>query len=293
MTENLPARQDDQPIIPRQAATDAQLIALWLHGRSINTQQAYEADVRRFLDHVGKPLHQITLGDLQAYADKLEADQLAPASRCRKLAAIKSLFAFGHKIGYLQFDVGRAVRIPGVRDTLSERILTEVEITRMIALEAQPRNHAILLCLYGSGIRVSELCGLRWRDCVDRADGGQITVMGKRDKTRTILLPSSVWSVIIGLRGEAADGDPVFKSRQGGSLTRSQVWRIVRRAARRAGIKKNVSPHFCRHAHGSHALDHGAPISLVQATLGHASVATTGRYLHARPGDSSSKYLPL
>jgi integrase/recombinase XerD len=232
-------------------------------------------------------------GDLQAYADKLEADQLAPASRCRKLAAIKSLFGFAHKIGYLQFDVGRPVRVPGVRDTLAERILTEVEITRMIALEIEPRNHALLLCLYGSGVRVSELCGLRWKDCVERNDGGQITVMGKRDKTRTVLLPPSVWSVIVGLRGERSENDPVFRSRQGGPLTRSQVWRIVRRSAKRAGIKKNVSPHFCRHAHGSHALDHGAPISLVQATLGHSSVATTGRYLHARPNDSSSKYLPL
>jgi len=67
----------------------------------------------------------------------------------------------------------------------------------------------------------------------------------------------------------------------------------VRKAARDAGILADVSPHFLRHAHASHALDRGAPIHLVQATLGHASVATTGKYLHARPTESSGKYLAV
>jgi integrase/recombinase XerD len=71
------------------------------------------------------------------------------------------------------------------------------------------------------------------------------------------------------------------------------VWRIVRAAAARAGISLAVSPHWLRHAHASHALDRGAPIHLVQATLGHASVATTGKYLHARPTDSSARYLAV
>jgi hypothetical protein len=68
---------------------------------------------------------------------------------------------------------------------------------------------------------------------------------------------------------------------------------IIRRAALRAGVAEGVSPHWLRHAHASHALDHGAPIHLVQATLGHSSVATTSRYLHARPGDSSARFLAL
>jgi integrase/recombinase XerD len=71
-----------------------------------------------------------------------------------------------------------------------------------------------------------------------------------------------------------------------------QVHRIVEAAAARAGLGAAVSAHWLRHAHASHALDRGAPISLVQTTLGHASVATTGRYLHARPRDSSARYLP-
>ncbi len=88
-------------------------------------------------------------------------------------------------------------------------------------------------------------------------------------------------------------GRAVFVSRKGSPLSTSQALRIVRKAAVRAGIDKNVSPHRLRHCHGSHALDRGAAVHLVQATLGHGSVATTGRYLHARPTESSSKYLAV
>jgi site-specific recombinase XerD len=77
------------------------------------------------------------------------------------------------------------------------------------------------------------------------------------------------------------------------SLHPSMVERIVTKAAQRAGVEGKVSPHWLRHSHATHALERGAPIHLVQATLGHASVATTGRYLHARPTDSSSKYLAV
>ncbi|MBV8589619.1 MAG: tyrosine-type recombinase/integrase [Acetobacteraceae bacterium] len=84
-----------------------------------------------------------------------------------------------------------------------------------------------------------------------------------------------------------------IRSAKGGALDPSQVHRIVKAAAARAGLPAAVSAHWLRHAHASHALDRGAPIHLVQATLGHSSVATTGRYLHARPNDSSSRYLAL
>jgi integrase/recombinase XerD len=95
------------------------------------------------------------------------------------------------------------------------------------------------------------------------------------------------------LRGEAGPDAPVFRSAKGGALDPSQVHRIVKAAAARAGLPAAVSAHWLRHAHASHALDRGAPIHLVQATLGHSSVATTGRYLHARPNDSSSRYLAV
>ena len=131
--------------------------------------------------------------------------------------------------------------------------------------------------------------------CSGKGEGaGQITVFGKGGKTRVVLLSHDTWAELIALEGEDGADDPVFASRKGkGHLHPSQVNRIVRAAGKRAGIEAPVSPHWLRHAHASHALDRGAPIHLVQATLGHASVATTGKYLHARPEDSSARYLGI
>jgi integrase/recombinase XerD len=275
----------------RQAETDQQLIELWLHGRSRHTQRAYRADAALFLGAVEKPLHRITLGDLQGFADQLGNAGLEPSSVHRKMSAVKSLFAFGHRLGYLPFDVARPLRLPALKDQLAERILDETDVLRMIALEGMPRNKAILLTLYAGGFRVSEVCSLKWSDLQRRDSAGQITVFGKGGKTRTVLIPESVWNALMSLRGEASDSAPVFRSRKGGHLDESQVWRVVRKASERAGIDKDVSCHWLRHAHASHALDHGAPIHLVQATLGHSSISTTGRYLHARPTESSGNYL--
>lgn len=278
----------------RQADSDEQLIQLWLHGRGEGTRTVYQGDSDAFLAFVAKPLHQITLGDIQAFADELGQRGLRPATRNRKLSVVKSLFAFGHKIGYLTFDVARPVRAVKEKDRLVERILDEGQVQRMLALESHPRNHVLLTLLYAAGLRVSELCLLKWSDLQSRdGAGGQITVFGKGQKTRHILLPVAVWTKLLTLRGDAPDDAPVFRSRKKGHLGPAQVWRIVRNAAVRAGIEKEVSCHWLRHAHASHSLDRGAAISLVQATLGHSSVATTGRYLHARPNDSSANYLGL
>jgi integrase/recombinase XerD len=243
----------------------------------------------------GKPLPLVTVSDLQRFADSLE--MLAPASRYRTLSAVKSVLAFGHRIGYLAFDVGRVLRLPAVRNRLAERILLEADLHRLLGLEPDPRNRAILTLLYASGVRVSELCGLSGRDLQPNGDGGQITVWGKGSVTRAVQLPASVWKVVNALRTPTAGADdPVFGSRKkkgGGRLGTVAVLRVVRQAAERAGIELPVSPHWLRHVHASHALDRGAAIHLVQSTLGHASITTTGRYLHARPKESSSRFLSI
>src|SRR4051812_6386981 len=277
---------------PEHASSDDHLIELWLHGRSSHTQRAYRTDVERFRAGAGKLLARVTLADLQEFANSL--GELSAASRYRALSAVKSLLAFGHRIGYLPFDVGRPLRLPGVQHRLAERILPESDVHRMLSLEPTARNRALLLLLYASGVRVSEVCGLCWRDVQPNGDGAQITVWGKGAKTRAIQLPESVAKLLTTLRGDVEDAVPVFRSRKhGAALKTVAVLRIVRQAARRAGIDLAVSPHWLRHAHASHALDRGAPIHLVQATLGHASITTTGRYLHARPKDSSSRFLAL
>lgn len=297
MISSVTEAEPDDVGLARQGShgCDEQVIAIWLHGRSVHTQRAYRADIERFLARAGKPLPAVTLADLQQFADSLSG--LAPASRYRTLSAIKSLLAFAHRTGYLPFDVGRALRLPAVRNQLAERILPEADLHRILSLEPDSRNRAILTLLYASGIRVSELCGLSWKDLQPNGEGGQISVFGKGGGTRAIQIPASVWKRLTGLRTpKAGAADPVFRSRKrenGGVLQPLAVFRIVRKASIRAGIELPVSPHWFRHAHASHALDRGAPIHLVQATLGHASITTTGRYLHARPNDSSSRFLPL
>jgi integrase/recombinase XerD len=269
--------------VPTQADTDPQLSALWLHGRPPTTQSVYRQDLTRFLTFCGTPLRAVTLGDLQAFADHLGG--LAPATRARILSSVKSCFAFATRLGYVPFDVGRPLRLPSLRATLTARILAEGDVRQMIAREPQPRNRALLLLLYAAGLRVSELCALTWADLHARGDAGQVTVYGKGGKTRSILLTPSTWRELLALRGDAGEGEAVFVSRKKhGHLTRAHVSSLMASAAKRAGITKKVSSHWLRHAHASHALDRGAAISLVQETLGHSSVATTGRYTHARPG---------
>ena len=274
----------------RQADNDKQVVVMWLHEKSKNTQDAYIQDIKKFLDFTGKkPFKEVTIGDIQAFADSLNA--YAPATKARALAAVKSLFAFAHRIGYLRFDVSAPIKLPKVKETLGERILSEADVQRLIGMEDNKRNKVLLNLIYIAGLRVSEACSLKWRDVQPANDGGYITIFGKGDKTRTILIGKKIYDELLTLKGEAGANDPVFKSQKGGPLSPSQAWRIVKQAAKRAGINPNASPHWLRHAHASHALDRGCPIHLVQATLGHASVATTGRYLHARPNDSSARYL--
>ena len=276
-----------------QAHNDEQVVGLWLHGRSPHTQKAYSGDVVRFFKNVNKQLSCVTLGDLKVFADSLIGDGLKPSSQHRVLAAVKSLITFSHKIGYLQYDVSKPLRVPKFRDELSERIMTEAEVQRIFGMENHPRNKLLLRVLYAGGIRVSEVCRLKWKDIQDREDGGQMTIFGKGGKTNTIIIPEPLWEDLISSRKNASDESPLFRSRKGGHLHPSQVWRIVKKSARRAGIKKAVSPHWFRHAHASHALDRGAKISLVKETLSHSSLQTTGRYLHAKPNECSSTYLQV
>lgn len=279
-------------MIPRQAEDDDQLISLWLHGRPITTQKSYISDVGKMRAFIKKPLGLITLGDLQGFIDS-QMMILKPSSVRRTANSVKSLLSFGQKLGYLRFDVGRALRVASFLDDLAERILSTEEIRRLLDAERNPRNRAILFVFYGSGFRVSEMASLKWKHVQERDHSGQITVFGKGGKTRSVLIPKESWDALLKIRNNASDEDPVFRSRKKSHLQACQIWRVVKSAARKAGLKDSVSCHWLRHSHASHALDAHAPIHLVQQTLGHSTIATTGRYLHARPSDSSGNYLGL
>lgn len=273
-------------------ATDAitQLVEMWLFGRSPRTIDTYRRYTHRFLNYINKPLHLVELADMQGWQKTLGG--MAPNSQRIAIAAVKSFLKFASSTGVLEVNLGVLMRAPKGKDALTERLLTEAEVAAMMVSEKDLRNFVILRLLYMAGLRVSELCQLCWKDTVPRGETGQITVFGKGEKVRTILLPATLWTQLQQLRFGASASDPVFRSKNGRPLDRIRVFRIVKAAAKRAGINENVSPHWLRHAHASHSLDRGSPLHLTQRTLGHSRIGTTERYLHVRPSDSSAMYLP-
>ena len=277
-------------LIPQQADNDEQLIGLWIYGRSRHTQRAYNRDIFEFLCWSEKFIRNITLSDLQRYFEHLSGKNLSIGSIRRTLASIKSLFAFAHRLGYIQFDVGRPLRIPASTNQLAQRILSEEEVQKIIVSVGNTRNRLIIKTLYYTGIRISELVALKWKDFQFRDEGSQMTILGKGNKTNVILVPEHLWEDLLMLRGCFLDENPVFRSRKGGHLDPVYVARLIKKLSSKI-IGKPVTPHWFRHSHASHALDNGCPIHLVQKQLNHSSIATTGRYLHARPTESSSKYL--
>ncbi|MGH2496565.1 MAG: tyrosine-type recombinase/integrase [Ktedonobacteraceae bacterium] len=305
--------------LPGYADQDAPFIQLWLRNqRAYKTVRAYAANIVRFYVDVEKPLPQVTLADLQDYAEELY--DLAPASQASMLAAVKSCLTFCAQAGYLRANVGVALKLPRPEERRAERILSEAHVQRMLALENDKRNHAILMLLYGGALRVSELCGLRRRNLQPYGERGQITVYGKRSKTRSVPVLPSVWQEIDVLSTGFEPDAYVFQSRQrkngrgevtGGRLDQSQVDEIVKAAAIRAGVevyerviergprageqevRSRVSPHWLRHASASHSIDRGESLPVVRDTLGQSSIAVTDVYSHARPGQGSTLRLPL
>ena len=271
--------------------TNSELIDLWLHGKSANTVDGYRRYAQRFFISVGnKPLREVTLMDFQLWEMSLKSSD---NSKRVAVGAIKSLFSFAKELGVISSNLGILVKSPKAKNRLAERILSEEEVHKIINNALNLRDRTIIRLLYFAGLRVSELCALKWRDLKARKEGGgQITVFGKGDKTRTVLVGAGVWRDIQELKDNGKKDDPVFVSRIGGHLCRSMVFHIVKNSAKRAKIEGNVSPHWLRHSHASHSLDRGAPIHLLQKTLGHSSVAITEMYLHAKPTDSSGLYLP-
>jgi integrase/recombinase XerD len=281
---------EEAPALTDGDSTDDKIVELWLHGKSGHTERSYRRTVDEFRAFVRKPLRSVQLSDLQVYADSLTGAQ---SSRSLRTNTVKSLLAFAQRIGATPVNVGGALKGKKQPQTLSARILTEGEVAKMLALTTG-RDHALIRLCYGGGFRVSEVVALRWADIVDaKDDGAYATVTGKGDKVRTVRLSVETAKVLRELRGDASEMAYVFAGRDGKPIAAVSAWRHVSKAAKAAGIGRAVSPHFLRHSHASHSLERGASLVLVRDTLGHASVATTDRYLHARPGESSSRYLPV
>jgi len=218
------------PLIPHETP-DELFIELWLKGRPLETQKVYRREAGRFLmtlqviaeeEGVSKSLREVTLPDLYTYLELFSDKE--PATLARIVATLKSLFSFAKNTGYSDVNIGAVIRTPKVKRKLARRILSEVQVQRILALEKQRRNYTLLLFLYASGARVSEVCKVRWGDIKEREDGRcQVTLDGKGEKERVVLLPASVAEALDKLRDDARarDGviDPesaVFASRGGG-----------------------------------------------------------------------------
>lgn len=265
-------------------SSDAQLVEVWLQNRPESTRRAYEQDVARFRKVVGKELREVDLVDLSAYVADLGG---ADSTRARRTASVKSLLAFAHRVGYLGTNLGALVRTPKIRSSLHERILDAEEVAAVIKHTRKIRDHLLLKILYLAGLRIAEAVGLRWCDLGAR----WLTVRGKGGRTRTVAVPEALVDELRRLRqpGTAPDA-PVFLGRGGRALSTRQARSIITQASDQS-LGKPASPHWFRHAHATNALEAGAPLHLVQQTLGHASLTTTAKYLHVRPGQGSCLYL--
>ena len=242
---------------------------------------------QRFLAALPTGLRRATVEDVR---DALTAATVgASAATVRQYTLrIKSLLSYGHDLGYMPFNAGVRIKVQsdaGNRGaSLAKRTMTPAEVALLIRAARTKRDCILIEVAYAGGLRVSEIVNLTWSDVLPRDnDLVQLSIVGKGEKPRQVLLPDIVSCALLTLRGDAGANDPVFASRKGGRLTARAVHGMVKRAVARAGVNAAISPHWLRHAHGSHAIEKGAPLHEVQATLGHANISTTSGYLHARP----------
>lgn len=263
---------------------DQQLLSLWVSARPETTRRVYLAEANRFLGYLGRPLAEVTASLVVRYVSQMEG---APATRARRISSIKSLLKFAAGVNYVAVDLGAIIRIPRVTSRLHERILERDEVVDLLREASPGRNRILARFLYVSGCRISEAVGVRWRDLGPTG----VTIFGKGSKVRTVALPKSMLGELALLRGpNEPDATHVFKGTRARKLSVRQARAIIAVAGIES-IGKPVSPHWLRHAHASHALAAGAPIHLVKATLGHASLATVTLYTAVRPDLGSSMYL--
>jgi integrase/recombinase XerD len=277
-----------------RAKSDHELLKSWLASlNSDHSRRNFSQTAERFLaELLPLTLREATVEDIRDALTKI-TNSLGDASASQYVLRVKSLLTYGHKLGYLPFNAGVTIKVRSHAATrgsgLAKRIISEVEVGLLIRAARTKRDRVLLEVVYAGGLRVSELVSLTWSDVLPRDKGQvQLNVLGKGGKVRQVLLPEIVSRSLLSLRGDVGANDPVFGSRKGGNrLTERAVHGMMKRTAIRAGINPDVSPHWLRHAHGSHAIDHGASLPEVQATLGHSNISTTSGYLHARPSSSS------
>lgn len=262
-------------------------------GLSDRTIDAYRRELRRFMEFLGTAgrTHPgaVEPADVRDYVFDLSGTGLAPTSIRRAQSALRTYFSFLLEEGVLEVDPTEGLASPRVGRTLPDtlaldEVLALLEAPRL-GSKVYWRDRAILEVLYATGVRVSELIGLRLTSL--DLEEGYCTVFGKGSKERMVPIGAPARDAVERYLRElrpgldrGRGGGLVFLNQRGGGLSRTAVWSMVREAARAAGITKKVSPHTLRHTFATHLLEGGADLVAVQELLGHVDISTTQIYTH-------------
>jgi integrase/recombinase XerD len=264
-------------------------------GLALNTLQAYGRDLERFAEWFvatkQKDHTQLGLTQFSQYVSHLrEACQLAPPSVARHLVALKMFYRFLKLEGRVNSSAVDLLSSPTLWERLPS-VLGAKSVTKLLTAPMADdrfylRDRAVLETFYASGARASEVAGLKLNDLY--LSQGFCRCLGKGNKQRMVPLGkpaiAAIEAYLKELRPELvarrAECSHVFVSRHGKPLTRIELWRLIRKYARRAGITGKVSPHTLRHSFATHLLEGGADLRVVQELLGHANIATTQHYTH-------------
>ena len=267
---------------------------LWLEdGLADLTLAAYRRDLTAFGTWLEKErahaLDAAVAGDMEAYLAWRFARHTQPRSAARYTSALKRFYRYLLRENLIAADPSLNLDSPKLPRSLP-KTLTEAEVERLLdsANAETPlslRDRAMLETLYATGLRVSELVGLKLT-AVNLNDG-VLRVTGKGNKDRLVPLGEEA---VAWLRRYLADARPslmeknlsdaVFVTARGGAMTRQAFWYLLKRRARAAGIERPLSPHTLRHAFATHLLNHGADLRVVQMLLGHSDISTTQIYTH-------------
>ena len=279
--------------VPWRRRLDLWLDALaYERGLSPRTVSAYRSDLVRlgeWLEHQqGKDLVTADPAAIAAHLRWLHGQEISPRSARRAMAAMHGFYRDLVEAGELRSDPVENLEAPRLFRRLP-KVLSEEEVERLLTAPdfttpAGLRDKAMLELLYATGLRVSELVGLRLPQ-ID-LKGGFLLAFGKGSKERVVPVGEeaerSLARYLAELRPQLAKGrhDAVFVNLRGAPMTRQGFWKILKALGLRAGIDRPISPHMLRHSFATHLLEHGADLRAVQAMLGHSDIATTEIYTH-------------
>jgi integrase/recombinase XerC len=254
---------------------------------SVHTLDGYRRDLEKLLRHMQSlQLEQFAQLDpnlMRSFIAAQHRGGLAPSSLQRLLSSCRSLFRQLSREGLLAHNPLAGVRGPKVRRKLPQVLDTD-EAAALVEVagegELNLRDRAMLELFYSSGLRLSELVGLRWLDLDLRE--GMLRVLGKGNKLRVVpvgrhaVSALNAWGTTTGMRAEA----PVFPGRGGAPISPRAVQLRLKTLALQLGSAKRLHPHLLRHTFASHMLESSGDLRAVQELLGHADIATTQIYTH-------------